>query len=212
MLDRRASALIAPAVQALAQRAARMGLSANTLTFLAFAVGIFASILIAALALPTAQNTVFALFFLLLSRLLDALDGAVARLTQATDRGGFLDIALDMLFYASVPLAFAVREPAANALPAAVLLAAFIGTGTSFLAYAAVAEKRKAQDPLWASKAASGKTILFLGGLTEATETLLFFAAMCIWPEHFAPLAYAFAALCGVTIFTRLLAGWRDFA
>ena len=55
----------------------------------------------------------------------------MARLTAPTDRGAFLDITLDFLFYASIPLAFAVADPAANALPAAVLLAAFIGTGSA---------------------------------------------------------------------------------
>lgn len=58
-----------------------------------------------------------------LSRLCDALDGAVARQGQPTDAGGFLDITLDFLFYASIPLAFAVADPGANALAAAVLLA-----------------------------------------------------------------------------------------
>jgi len=61
---------------------------------------------------------------ILVSRLLDGLDGAVARATTPTDRGGFLDITLDFLFYASIPLAFAVARPDANALAAAVLLAA----------------------------------------------------------------------------------------
>ena len=31
------------------------------------------------------------------------LDGSVARLTQPTDAGGFLDIALDFVFYATIP-------------------------------------------------------------------------------------------------------------
>ena len=136
---------------------------------------------------------------ILLSRACDALDGAVARMTQPTDAGGFLDIALDFLFYASIPLAFAISRPAPNALPAAVLLAAFIGTGSSFLAFAVFAAKRKL-----ASLAYPQKSFYFLGGLTEATETLLFFVAMCVWPEHFAVLAYAFALMCTITIATRL--------
>jgi len=45
--------------------------------------------------------------------------------------------------------------------------------------------------------------------LTEATETLACFAAMCLWPQHFATLAYGFAALCAITIATRLWWGWR---
>jgi phosphatidylglycerophosphate synthase len=113
------------------------------------------------------------LALLLASRLLDGLDGSVARLTQPTDAGGFLDIALDFLFYAAIPLAFAVANPATNALPAAVLLASFIGTGSSFLAFAALAEKRGLTNT-----ALPGKSFYFLGGLTEATETITVFAAM----------------------------------
>jgi hypothetical protein len=56
------------------------------------------------------------------------------------------------------------------------------------------------------------KSFYFLGGLTEATETLIFFAAMCWWPAYFATLAYVFAALCGFTVVTRLWLGWRAFS
>ena len=94
-------------------------------------------------------------------------------------------------------------DPAANALPAAVLLASFIGTGSSFLAFAALAAQRGLQD-----SALPGKSFYFLGGLTEATETLACFALMCLWPQHFAWWAYGFAALCALTIATRLYAGW----
>jgi phosphatidylglycerophosphate synthase len=135
---------------------------------------------------------------------MDGLDGAVARLTRPTDRGAFLDIALDFLFYASIPLAFAVADPAANALPAAVLLAAFIGTGSSFLAFAVLAERRGLKSEDYPQKG-----IYYLGGLTEASETLICFVLMCLWPMHFAGWAYGFAALCVLTTAMRLLGGWR---
>jgi phosphatidylglycerophosphate synthase len=138
---------------------------------------------------------------IILSRICDALDGAVARQTQATDAGGFLDIALDFVFYASIPLAFAIAEPGSNALAAAVLLCAFVGTTSSFLAFAALAAKRNL-----VSLDYPDKSFYFLGGLTEATETLAFFAAMCIWPQYFAVLAYTFATLCAITTVTRI--GW----
>jgi phosphatidylglycerophosphate synthase len=201
MLDRTATALIKPAVQGLASVLFRVGLTANQITVAGFALGIFAAVLIANGAYLTGAAAIFA------SRLLDALDGAVARMTRATDQGGFLDIALDFLFYASIPLAFAFADPLSNALPAAVLLAAFIGTATSFLAFAAIAAKRHMNSLDYPDK-----SFYFLGGLTEATETLAFFAAMCVWPEHFAILAYVFSALCAVTIATRLWWGWRAFA
>ena len=200
MLDRYAIALLRPPLTATARMLVRAGLGANTITLLGFGIGLFAAILIAGSAYFMGAVA------LLASRLCDGLDGAVARQTQATDAGGFLDITLDFLFYASIPLAFAVAQPATNALPAAVLLAAFMGTGSSFLAFAVLAAKRGLQD-----LATPGKSFYFLGGLTEATETLAFFVAMCLWPAHFATLAYAFAALCGITIVTRIWWGWRTF-
>jgi phosphatidylglycerophosphate synthase len=177
------------------------GVGANAITLTGFFIGLAAAGLIAAGAYPAG------LAALLLSRLCDGLDGAVARQTAPTDAGGFLDITLDFVFYASIPLAFAVANSQANALAAAVLLAAFIGTGSSFLAFAVMAAKRG-----MTSTALPDKSFYFLGGLTEATETLLFFVAMCLWPQHFAPLAYAFAALCGVTIVSRIWWGWKAFS
>lgn len=201
MLDRTATALIKPLVTRLARALLRAGLSANQVTLAGFLIGLLAALLIANGAYMTGAVAIFA------SRLCDALDGALARLTRATDRGGFLDIALDFLFYASIPLAFAFSDPARNALPAAVLLAAFIGTSSSFLAFAVIAAKRG-----MVSVAYPDKSFFFLGGLTEATETLAFFAAMCLWPAHFIELAYVFAALCGVTVITRIWWGWRAFS
>lgn len=201
MLDRAATALIKPLVTKLARALRRAGLNANQVTIAGFLIGLIAAFLIANEAYMTGAIAIFA------SRICDAVDGALARLTRVTDRGGFLDIALDFLFYASIPLAFAFSDPARNALPAAVLLAAFIGTSSSFLAFAVIAAKRG-----MVSVAYPDKSFFFLGGLTEATETLAFFAAMCLWPDHFIELAYVFAALCGVTVITRIWWGWRAFS
>ncbi len=201
MLDRAATALIKPLVTQLARGLHRSGVSANQLTLTGFSIGMFAAFLIAN------SEYLAGAAALLTSRLCDALDGAVARLTRPTDAGAFLDIALDFLFYASIPLAFAVADPARNALPAAVLLAAFIGTGSSFLAFAVMAAQRGLSSTDYPDK-----SFYFLGGLTEATETLLFFAAMCLWPELFIELAYTFAALCAITTATRLWWGWRTFS
>jgi CDP-alcohol phosphatidyltransferase. len=73
-----------------------------------------------------------ALVAIVLNRLLDGLDGALARLRGLTDAGGFLDIALDFLFYALVPFGFALAAPADNAIAAAWLLFAFMGIWQQF--------------------------------------------------------------------------------
>jgi phosphatidylglycerophosphate synthase len=200
MLDRSATRLIKPVVNHLARVVAGFGVSANQLTVTGYVIGIYAAFLIA-------NNDYLAgAVGIIASRLCDALDGAVARQTKATDAGGFLDITLDFLFYASIPLAFAISDPTRNALPAAVLLAAFIGTGTSFLAFAVLATKRGI-----ITMAYPNKSFYFLGGLTEATETLTCFLAMCVWPEFFIELAYGFAALCTITTLSRIWWGWKAF-
>jgi phosphatidylglycerophosphate synthase len=198
MLDRAAIALLKPGLERMARGLVRMRIGADAVTLAGFAFGLAAAACIA-LGVPLAG-----LALLLASRLMDGLDGAVARLTRPTDRGAFLDITLDFLFYASVPLAFALADPAANALAAAVLLAAFVGTGSSFLAFAVLAERRGLTSEDYPQKG-----IYYLGGLTEASETLICFVLMCLWPQHFALWAYAFALLCSVTIASRIVGGWQ---
>ena len=197
MLDRLVQQALRPVMTQAARGLVRLGVGADAISVTGFAIGMAAAGAIAF------QQYTAGLALLLLSRLMDGLDGAVARATAPTDRGGFLDITLDFLFYAAIPLAFAIADPTANALPAAVLLASFIGTGSSFLAFAAIAEKRGLTDT-----ALPGKSFYFLGGLTEATETIAAFAAMCLWPQWFAPIAYGFAALCGITTAMRIGWGW----
>ncbi|MDX5402855.1 MAG: CDP-alcohol phosphatidyltransferase family protein [Rhodobacterales bacterium] len=178
----------------------RRGISADRITLAGFAIGVMA---VPALALGWFW---VALALILLNRVADGLDGAVARLATPTDRGAFLDIALDFVFYAVVPLGFALSDPATNALPAAVLIAAFVGTGSSFLAFAVIAAKRGLRAEDYPSKG-----IFYLGGLTEGFETIALFIAMCLFPAIFPVLAYAFAAACALTTLSRWWQGWRAF-
>lgn len=198
MLDRFALPLLQSALTPLARTLVRCGVGANAVSLAALATGLMASTAIAA------QAYLAGALGILVSRLLDGLDGTVARQTQPTDAGGFLDIVGDFLFYASVPLAFAYADPGSNALAAATLLAAFVGTGSSFLAFATLAAKRGLHNPRYPTK-----SFYFLGGLTEGSETLACFLAMCVWPQHFAALAYGFSLLCCLTIVTRLWWGWK---
>ena len=198
MLDRAANAALMPLLQAGARWLVRAGIGADAVSVAGFAIGIAGGVAIAL------HHFSLGLVLLLASRLADGLDGPVARLTQPTDRGAFLDITLDFVFYASVPLAFAFADPASNALPAAALLASFIGTGSSFLAFAVMAEKRGLKSTAYPSK-----SFYYLGGLTEGTETIACFLAMCLWPQHFGVLAFGFAALCALTTVTRIVGGAR---
>ena len=199
MLDRLALPLFAAPHRIVARACVRIGLSANAVTMLGAAIGL------AALPALATLHFGWALALILINRFLDGVDGTMARMTVATDRGAFLDTVCDFLFYAAVPLGFALADPLQNALPAAVLLASFIGTATTFLAFAVAAAKRGLHSPAYPNKG-----FYYLGGLTEGTETILLFCAMCLWPQHFAWLAYGFAAACAVTTVTRLYFGMRS--
>lgn len=200
MIDARLLPAIKTVLQPPARALAGLGVSADSVTLIGFGFG-----LIAVFSVSLGWMTT-ALMFLLLNRLCDGLDGTIARLSTPTDRGAFLDIALDFVFYALFPLGFALLDPASNALAAAVLIAAFVGTGSSFLAFATIAAKRGETAAAFPSKG-----IYYLGGLTEGAETIALFVVMCLLPEWFAPLAYGFALACAATTVLRWLHGWRSF-
>jgi len=197
MLDGTLRRFIDPPLDRLGLRLVRAGISANAMTLGGFAVGLLALPLLAVGAYGVA------LVAILVNRLADGLDGAIARRRGASDLGGYLDIVCDFMFYGAVVFGFALAAPD-NGLAAAFLLLAFIGTGGSFLAFAAMAARRKIETRLRGQK-----SLYYLGGLTEGTETIAFFVACCIFPGAFAPLAWIFAAACWVTTATRVLTAWR---
>jgi phosphatidylglycerophosphate synthase len=199
VLDALARRLIDKPLAAVARPLAAAGIDANAITLVGFALGLCA-------AAAISQNHYLpGLGLLLANRLADGLDGAVARAKGATDFGGFLDILLDFLVYNALAVGFALAEPA-NLVPALFLLLSFVGTGTSFLAYAILAAKRGL-----AHERQGRKSFYYLGGLAEGSETLLFFALACLLPQHFPLLAWVFAALCLLTTLGRSAQAWRDF-
>jgi phosphatidylglycerophosphate synthase len=197
MLDGTLRPFIEPPLDRLGLRLVRAGVSANAMTLGGFAVGLLALPLLAAGAYGGA------LVAILINRLADGLDGAIARRRGASDLGGYLDIVCDFMFYGAVVFGFALAAPD-NGLAAAFLLLAFIGTGGSFLAFAAMAARRKIE-----TRSRGPKSLYYLGGLTEGTETIAFFVACCIFPGAFVPLAWIFAAACWITTATRVLSAWR---
>ncbi len=103
-----------------------------------------------------------------------------------------------------MPFGFILADPQNNALAGGWLLFAFIGTGSSFLAFAALAAKHQIANPGYAHK-----SLHYLGGLTEGTETILLFVLSCLFPAHFAWLAWLFGALCWLTTATRIASGYQ---
>jgi phosphatidylglycerophosphate synthase len=200
MLDGLVRRAIDPVLDRAGAALARRRLSADGLTLLGLLTGLGSALAIVAGA------DLAALALLLLSRLLDGLDGATARASRRTDRGGFIDIVFDFVFYGAIPLAFALRDPGVNAVPAAVLLFTFYINGASFLAFAAVAAKRGLE-----SHVRGVKSIYFTAGLAEGTETIVVFVLMVLVPAWFPVLAFGFGGLTAMTAIARTTLAWKVF-
>jgi phosphatidylglycerophosphate synthase len=199
MLDAAMRHLIDPAMTRAGRWLALRGVGADGVTLAGLALGLAAAAVIA-----TGAATVLALIPLLLSRIADGLDGAVARVRGKTDFGGFLDIGCDFLFYGAIPMAFVLRDPGANGVAGAFLLMTFYANGATFLGFAIMAAKRGLE-----TRARGEKSLYFTAGLLEGTETIVFFVLLCLIPGQFAPLAWIFGTLCLLTAVARVLLARR---
>lgn len=177
------------------------GASANAVTLIGLVLG-----LAAAATIAVGQTGLVAVLLVLASRLADGLDGAVARARGKTDFGGYLDIACDFAFYAAIPAAFVIANPAQNGAAGAALLASFYVNGATFLGYAILAAKQGME-----TKSRGEKSLYFTAGLLEGTETILFFVIVVLWPSTFATAAWIFAGLCLVTASSRVVLARRVF-
>ena len=199
MFDARLRPLIDPFLDRMGAGLVRAGIGANPVSLAGAACGALAGVAIG-LGQPLAG-----LGLVLASRLLDGLDGAIARVKGPTDFGGYLDILCDYVFYLAVPLGFGLATP--GNLPFALfLVASFTLTAVSFLAYAALAARRGLE-----TRAHGLKSFFYSTGLAEGAETLLAFVLMCLWPAGFPVIASIFGGLCLLTVMQRSVIAWRVF-
>ncbi len=210
MLDASLHPIIKPLLARLAMPLVRLGISANQVTLFGFAIGLLA------LPLLSVEAYGWALAAIGINRLSDGLDGAIARAGGGSDLGGYLDITCDFIFYSAVIFGFAMADPMINGLPAAFLIFSFVGTGSSFLAYAIIDAKRASPGRHAPSAGshprASDKAFAYLGGITEGSETIILLVVICLVPDIFVAAAWLFGGLCWMTTFGRMAAAWRDFS
>ena len=200
MFDAQIRPLMDQLLNPVGRKLAARGVSANHVTIIGVLFGLAAALCVAF------QLFDIAFWLILLNRIADGLDGAVARASMATDFGGYLDIVCDFVFYSAIPLAFAAALPE-NSLASAFLIFSFIGTASSFLGFAILAEKHNISTEIRGKKA-----FYYLGGLTEGGETILLLLAMVTWPSYFVFMAFGFGLLCWVTTITRIYAAYSQFS
>ncbi|BFM21204.1 CDP-alcohol phosphatidyltransferase family protein [Gilvimarinus japonicus] len=175
----------------------RWGVHPDTVTLVGFAIGLLA---VPALAFGWYS---IALVAIIGNRVADGVDGALARIRGISDAGGFLDIVLDFIFYSAVCFGFLLADVERNAVWAGLLLVSFMGTGATFLAFSSVAARHNLDNPQYPQK-----SLYYLGGAAEGSETIAFFILFCLFPHYFPALAGAFAVLCWVTTVSRTFSGY----
>ena len=142
-----------------------------------------------------------ALALWLANRLLDGLDGAVARASTPTARGAFVDLVADFSVYGGFVVGVAVAEPPAR-LACAVLLLAYYASGAAFLSLSSLLERQ-------GRAGGDERSLRFIGGLAEGTETIVAYVLFCLLPADAAAIAWVFAAAVGVTALQRVWVGAR---
>jgi phosphatidylglycerophosphate synthase len=181
----------------LARRMTRI--SPNTVSLIGVAFGIGSAIFAAR------QLYLWGLAFWLINRALDGLDGLLARLhDKQDDFGGYLDILLDFIAYAAIPLGFGLGAASQNIyLALAGLLSIYYLNTASWMYLAAILEKRAAHDPETAT------TIVMPAGLIGGFETIIFYSLFFLLPQYLLYLFIAFSTLIFITVIQRLIWAYK---
>jgi len=203
VLDSTLRKIIDPPLNKVGRMISSLPISANMMTLIGFGFGIIAC------GFVVFQFYYLALVFLILNRLSDGLDGAIARVkNQSSDFGGYLDIVLDFFIYAGFPLCVGIGLMDLYALSAAAFaLFAIVTTGVSFLAYAIICAKRGLE-----TSHQGKKTFYFSNGLMEGTETIIFLISLCLFPQYFVAMCFTFGLLCLITTALRIRMAYHVFA
>jgi phosphatidylglycerophosphate synthase len=171
----------------------------NWISAIALAVGVVAA------AAVWQQAYWLGLALWLLNRVLDGLDGVVARVHhKQSDFGGYLDLLLDFVVYLAVPVAFVAAQPTSfNLWAGLALLASFVMNAMSWTTLAAILEKRR--------RATSDRltTIEMPTGLVEGAETILLYSLWFLLPAYVGWMFLAMAALVLFTVGQRLWWAYR---
>ncbi len=197
MLDVPVRRVLAPPLESMARGLDRAGVSPLAVTGVGWIIGVAACVAVAT------GHWWIALVLWLLNRLFDGLDGPLARRTGATDLGGFLDIVADFSIYGGFVLAVGIERPEAR-VACLVLFLTYYLSGSAFLALSSVLERR---GEAHRSGGSDGRSLLFIRGLAEGTETVIAGVLFCLFPQYAETIAWTFAAVVGLTVLQRVALG-----
>ncbi|MDQ6729690.1 MAG: CDP-alcohol phosphatidyltransferase family protein [Actinomycetota bacterium] len=195
MIDRPLRARLGPSLDRVASRLSALGVSAGGLTALALLAGI------GACAAAATSSWAVALVLWLLNRLLDGLDGSLARRRGATELGGLLDFVADFVVYSGFVVAIAIARPEAR-LACVVLLAAYLINNVALLAFSSVIERL-------GLTLGDERSLRLTTGLAEGGETIVVYVLFCVLPGSSTAIAWTFSGLVALTAVQRVAqAAW----
>ncbi|MBR1648936.1 MAG: CDP-alcohol phosphatidyltransferase family protein [Alphaproteobacteria bacterium] len=184
---------------ALGGRLGKIGIKAHWVSWIGFIIGIFAVNFLAM------EMYGWALLAILLNRFCDGLDGAIARSTEVTNFGVFLDAALDYIFYGGVIWGFALGNPS-QAAAACFLMFGFVAAACAMLAYSVVAYKINSKQHLNLDNSP-----FYLGGIAQGSETFAVLVLLCLFPNYFTPMATVLGILSLIKAFSVIIAAYYNF-
>lgn len=206
MLDTRLRGALAGPLDTTARHLDRVWITPDRLTLAGLVLGLASAVLAAS------QWWWPALAAWLLSRLMDGLDGPLARRRVAaggrySPAGGFLDITADFVVYGATVVGVAmgsIQSPASLGgwLPFACVLCAYYVNGAAFLAFSSIAEGT-------GHRIDDGRSFSFLGGLAEGAETIAVHSLWLVIPQHAAAIAAGWAVVVTISAGHRMVTGYR---
>lgn len=171
MFDERFRRFIAPGLSRPARALRAIGVTPNQVSGAGFLVAVGAAGAIAS------GRPVVGISLWLGSRLLDALDGAVAREGQVGSAfGGFLDVVLDMAAYSLMAVAYAAGQPEQRMLWLLVLTGYILAITTTAV-LSSLLERRQVAVP------GNNRSVQFTPGFAEAGETSIVYVALALRPD-----------------------------
>lgn len=190
MLDTKGRKFVQPIIETIAKLFLKLGFKANSITFLAFIIGILSAIVF------YFSYNLIAVIILWISGLLDAVDGTMARKTKATAFGTILDITFDRVVEISIIVAIALKFPN-NSFELVILLSSIILSMTIFLTVGALSDKY------------SEKSFYYQPGLAERTEGFIFFSLMILFNNFINIISIIFSLAIFYTAIQRILEAKR---
>lgn len=173
------------------------GIDPTTITTIALIFGVLAAFTAAIGWYPVA----FGLW--VINRILDGLDGTIARLNdKQSDMGGYVDILFDYVVYALIPLGIVYSQPTEFGwLALSILFVVYYVNTASWMYLSSILEKRMAGAKLRGEKT----SVTMPGGLVGGTETIIVYTLFLLFPMLHPYFFLVFAGMIFITIVQRFV-------